>query len=1099
MRTKFSGILTLLLAFVVQLTFAQEKTISGTVSDNTGLPLPGVNIVVKGTSSGTQTDFDGNYSIQASVGQTLVFSYVGFTTVERPITGASSDIDVLLQEDAAVLNEVIINAIGLTRKKDDDLTSTTTVQSESITRSGEVGVATGLAGKTSGVNVVRGSGDPGAGAFIQIRGANTIQGDDEPLYVIDGVLINNFNFGAGVAGVSEQSRLNDIPAEDIESVSVLKGASAVAIYGTGAANGVIVIKTKSGRGAAGKWNLNYKSSIYVDEVNERWDLQSKYGQGTNGMASSFNGAWGDLIASRPGGPDLVDTSSLQRFEALDGTVYYPIIEKRSRETFLESNFDAVIGTGLTFENDLSLDHSGENGNTYISASEWNQEGIIKNGSNYVRRAMRFNNTTNFSDKLSARVSASYVKTEADAIQSGSNLNGLYLGLLRTPADFDNRDYKGTAFDAQGNAIINAQRGYRTPLGPIPVYNNPLWTVNEQVNTINVDRITMSPEITYKFSDNVFLTARYNKDSYRDRRREFFPFNSGTNENSITGTPTTGEGFFGQDERFVSSDYATAFLSVNHDISDNFNFNWIVGTTYEDNKLEQFAATATTFVNPFITLSDLIDVGNAAAENIAAFNFTDYSKQVGAYVLVEGEIFNQVLFNLTGRMDRSSTLPDQNFYYPAASLGWKFSEAIGDNNILSFGKLRASYGEVAVAPISYSLSSGFVGGGVGSSWGDALSGDQYGSVSSLENTQGNPNLVVERVKEIEGGVDLRFFNNRLSLNGTYYDRKTEDVLLDRVVAPSSGFTALTSNAATITNKGLELDMSATIIKTDDFSWKINANYSMNDNLVMSPDGNGELLTVLNGFTGSASSVYDGQPFAVFAGEPLLRDENGNLELNDFGFPVISTEGEQVLGDPNPDWIGGLGTEFAYKGFELSALFDFRQGMDVWNGTLGVLNHFGVTSITANEVTVSAADAATIVNFQGVAIADLPNAQQNADGSYTVRGNLDDFGAGTVLLDQAWYNGGTASGFNGSSELYVEDASYVKLRQITLSYSFPTRLIEHVGLESLSLAVSGRNLVTWSDIEGFDPDNNLTGASKGRGLEYFTNPSTASYQFTLRLGL
>ncbi|MCW8980219.1 MAG: SusC/RagA family TonB-linked outer membrane protein, partial [Altibacter sp.] len=276
-------------------------------------------------------------------------------------------------------------------------------------------------------------------------------------------------------------------------------------------------------------------------------------------------------------------------------------------------------------------------------------------------------------------------------------------------------------------------------------------------------------------------------------------------------------------------------------------------------------------------------------------------------------------------------------------------------------------------------------------------------------------------------------------------------------------------------------------------------SMNDNLVMSPDGNGELLTVLNGFTGSASSVYDGQPFAVFAGEPLLRDENGNLELNDFGFPVISTEGEQVLGDPNPDWIGGLGTEFAYKGFELSALFDFRQGMDVWNGTLGVLNHFGVTSITANEVTVSAADAATIVNFQGVAIADLPNAQQNADGSYTVRGNLDDFGAGTVLLDQAWYNGGTASGFNGSSELYVEDASYVKLRQITLSYSFPTRLIEHVGLESLSLAVSGRNLVTWSDIEGFDPDNNLTGASKGRGLEYFTNPSTASYQFTLRLGL
>lgn len=313
----------------------------------------------------------------------------------------------------------------------------------------------------------------------------------------------------------------------------------------------------------------------------------------------------------------------------------------------------------------------------------------------------------------------------------------------------------------------------------------------------------------------------------------------------------------------------------------------------------------------------------------------------------------------------------------------------------------------------------------------------------------------------------------------------------------------NNAAEITNSGIELDFSATIVRREDFNWKINLNYSQNENLVTSPDGNGELISDLNGFVDTTSSVVDGQPLGVLYGIDVYRDEETNEAiLNEFGFPQLDpsgNQGEKVLGNPNPEWRGGVSTTLNYKGVELSALFDFVQGMDVWNGTRGVLNHFGVTEETANQVTVSSDEANNIVNFEGVAIADLPYAQLNDDGTYTVRGNLDDFGEGTVLLDEAWYNGGTASGFAGASSLYIEDASYVKLREISLGYSLPTKYIESIGLERLSFSISGRNLYTWTDVEGFDPDNNLTGASKGRGLEYFTNPSTSSFFFTVRIGL
>lgn len=276
MKTKLQGFLTLILAFMMQITFAQDRIISGTVSDETG-PLPGVNVLKKGTTLGVETDFDGKFSVKAKTGDILVFSFVGMKTIEKTV-GSSNNITVIMTSDN-VLDEVVVTALGLTKKKDEDLSSSTTVKTETLQKSGESGLIQGLAGKTSGLKITRNSGDPGAGAYIQIRGQNTINGSASPLIILDGVPIANTSVGGGTDGVTQQSRLNDINSEDIENVTVLKGAAAAAVWGTGAANGVIIIKTKSGKAGGKRVSVNIKNTIAIDKINIEFEKQDKFGQG----------------------------------------------------------------------------------------------------------------------------------------------------------------------------------------------------------------------------------------------------------------------------------------------------------------------------------------------------------------------------------------------------------------------------------------------------------------------------------------------------------------------------------------------------------------------------------------------------------------------------------------------------------------------------------------------------------------------------------------------------------------------------------------------------------------------------------------------------
>jgi TonB-dependent SusC/RagA subfamily outer membrane receptor len=555
--------------------------------DGSGETLIGASILVKGTTSGTVTNVDGTFSIGVPANsETLVVSYTGFTTLDVPITSGQSVYSITLEENAAQLGEVVVTALGIERRRDEDLSSSTLIKADVLQRSGETGVVQGLAGKTSGINITRNSGDPGAGAYIQIRGQNTILGDASPLIILDGVPISNSNIGGGTAGVVQQSRLNDINPQDIESITVLKGASAAAVYGTGAANGVLVINTKRGRTGGKKYSVSAGISYGLDEVNREYEKQSTFGQGFPNTEDNFDDfgfwvnntslSWGDRISDRSGS-DVLDPDGATFTGDQTGTTYGTVTDKGDTRTFNDINRDQVFQTGSTVDVNVGVNFRGTNSNTYVSFSNLSQEGLLRGNSDYNRSTIRINQDFDLTNKLNIRVNSSYSGVNSNRVQTGSNLAGLYLGYLRTSPDFDNTDYSGTYTSAAGLSRPG-HRGYRNTLGSAPpVYNNPGWTVNRQLNPTNVDRFMVAPELNYKILPNLKFTARYGLDYYTDERRTIFPVNSAGD---------FAQGGLFRDEITEKTQNLFLILNGNSDISDGFNLDYTFGYNYFDNEYQR---------------------------------------------------------------------------------------------------------------------------------------------------------------------------------------------------------------------------------------------------------------------------------------------------------------------------------------------------------------------------------------------------------------------------------------------------------------------------------------------------------------------------------
>jgi TonB-linked SusC/RagA family outer membrane protein len=1101
-------LLSALMVFMLVGSAWAQSTITGVVTSEDGA-LPGATVQIKGTNVGTTTDIEGKYSLVVpeltKKSPILVFRFVGYMTAEE-IVGTRTIIDIVMSESTE-LETVVVNALGFEQSSDEIGTAPSTVKGTSLVRSGEPSVINSLAGKSSGVNIVQASGDPGAGSRIQIRGASTINGNLQPLIVIDGVPMFNDSFtGAGSSylgsggGVTQQSRLNDLNPNDIESVEVLKSAAAAALWGSRASNGVLVITTKKGKKTDKGFTVNVRSSLSLDQINRLPELNNAYGQGDNGLFNPGSAnSWGDKIADRSGGADASITEGqdgyVGYFEANDGRRFYGLARgtaanphggKNSREIYdLE---DQLFQVGTTWNNSISLSSADDKGSIYLSFSDLDQEGIIKTNSTYRRTTARLNASRNFGTWLKGSMTSAYTRTGSNRIQTGSNLSGLFLGGLRTPSDFDQTAYEGRYVDATGNVFENRQRAYRNYLGRNlnSVYDNPLWMMENVLSTAYVDRFIGSFELNAEATSWLSFVARAGVDMYQDSREDYYDvLAAGSNQN----------GTFNKQlitNRQINGDF---IAHLKRSFSTNIDANLFVGMNLNERRFDNSNGNVRGFINP----SSPPQLSNGTPEQILASNGEEIVRIRGFYADGSVSIANQLFLQASIRNDKYSTF-DKSFFFPSASAAWQFQDYLPDNNIISFAKLRASVGQVGTAPSAYITTNDYIpfSNATDGGWGGQVTAGGYGGGFRLDDTAGNPDIKPEIKTEYEIGTDLRFWDDRINLGFTYYTNSITDVILSVELPSSSGFAGTLANAASIKNRGIEIQVGADLVRTDNLTWNVYGNWTRNRNEVTDLAGTERIF--LGGFTDGGSYAVQGEQLGAIWGTKWDRNEDGSLALDDLGFPQQG-DVEGVIADPNPDFRAGFGTNLSYKNLSLNVLFDMSVGNQMWNGTRGALAFFGKAAYTANEVTLSAEQASSILNFDGNTVATAYPAAQQSDGSYRVRGTVQNFGGGDVFLDQGWYRNGPGSGFTGPTEIFIEDASWTRLRELTLTYNLASEAFRKTTkLQNVSLSFTGRNLILWTDYSGIDPDTNLAGAggiSNGFGIDYFNNPNTRSYIFSLNI--
>lgn len=1053
-----------------------SRTVSGTVTDTDGDPIPGVNVLVKDTEKGTITNINGAYNLSVTQeNPSLIFSFIGYLSKEVAL-GNKSSLDVTLSSDTKQLSEVIVSALGFEEDADIQGSTQSVVEGQQLASSGETGLINAISGKASGVQITQQSSDPGAGSFIQIRGMSTIAGNTQPLIVIDGIPISNTLEGnsSGGGGVKQQSRLNDINPNDIASMTILKGAAAAALWGSRAANGVINITTKQGK-KSDKINISYSTTFSLDRINKFHPRQNKFGQGSNGEYDPTDSrSYGDKISERPGGADLVDESG-EFFEALDGNRYYPILERNAQEEFVEDNFDAVFGDGYYFDNNLNVSGGDDKTNYYFSLGNFDQKGIQQGNSEYRRTTIRSNLQHTFNSVVEVQTNTTYINSLADRIQQGNNTSGSMLGLLRNPPDFNVRDYKGYYYANENASPVLRQRSYRRYLGddPYPIYNNPLWPINEQENSTLVNRFINSTQFKITPADWFHLIARGGIDSYTDEKINYFPINDSGNRGNGTFTEQITK------ESELNLDLIGRFFQT---IGTNFGATYTVG--FNINSRNYY--NTSTQINNFLIDDGPISFSNAVVSDRFPSNEKREIRTSRLYATANFSAFDALYLNLSGAAETSSTFGDESdktFYYPSADLAWQFTElnALDDLNFLSFGKLRLAYGIVGIQPLPYRTTTVFVPATFSNApFGDNLNGAQFGEGAFLRSTeQGDSELKPERKTEYEIGTDLRFFNDRLSTSFTYYQNKVVDMLIPVTLAPSVGFATQYTNAASLENKGIEIDVNMDVISTPQLLWSVYANFNRNRNKVLSLAGTESLF--LEGREGRADSrAVVGEPLGVIWGGKFAEDEEGNLILDENNFPTVATQ-SGVIGDPNPDWRGGLGSTLAFRNFTLDFLFETNQGADFHNGTRGVMYNFGTHADTGNEVTL----AQDLQNYAGETI----------PAGSTVRGNIKDWGGGPVLLDQSFYTD-LGSGFGPVNQQFMSDGSWTRLRKLSLSYRLQTPgFQEATKLRSVEISLTGRNLFLWTDVVGIDPDTNLGGSFFTKNMDYFNTPGSKSYIVSL----
>jgi TonB-linked SusC/RagA family outer membrane protein len=1022
-----------------------QRTVTGTVtSSDDGATIPGVTVLVKNSNIGTATNIDGKYQINVPAdGTTLVFSYVGMISKEVEI-GNQSAIDVALDSDILDIEGVVVTALGIEREVKALGYAVENVDGEELKRSGEVNAIQALASKAAGVQVISSSGTPGAGSRVLIRGSSTFTGENEPLIVVDGVPIDNttsntvakdYPYTATTTGVTNSNRALDLNPDDIESVTILKGPAAAALYGVRAGSGAIVYTTK--RGNYGQdLKVTYSFNADISQVNRLPELNTTYSQGSGGGRD--DGAGG--LTTGDYTPGVTANSWGPKISTLEGVSSY-------------DNLNEFFQNGTSFTHNLGISAGGAKSAFRLSFSRLDQEGVVPN-TDFARTSLRFTGDVEANQYVKMGASANYIRSGGTKVQNGSNISGVMLGLTRTPASFDLLGGEGE------NGYTNADG---TQYQYFPIYDNTYWTIYENPFDDQVNRLMGNVFLDVHPYSWIKLLYRIGVDYYDDQRTQIYAIGSWEPPEPI------GEVWENIQRRYEL--YQDVLVTGDKEFGTNWRSTLTLGMNLNHREYQnQFSRGRGLSIPGFYNLSN--------ASNLYTDEETEIIRTAALFFDLNLDWKHMVYLNVTGRNEWASTFGTEknNFFYPSASLSWVFTELF-ESKWFNFGKVRLAYAMAGINPDTYTSRTYFISPFLSDGFTDGISFPYLGQAGfGWDGTLGNSALEPELVTGYELGMDLRVLDGRLNLDMTLYRENSSNILVYRPIAPATGFVQFVSNSGKMYNQGIELVLDGDAVEVKDFTWNLAINFTLNRNEVTELAEGVDEINIEPAFNSMGSYAIVGEPYGVLYGTQWKKTDDGQLIINpETGMPYVDDLNGNI-GNPYPDWIAGLRNTFEWKGLSLTFLLERREGGDLWNGTWARLQRIGRSQESAD---------ARDNNMRYV----IPGVFVDDNGNVTGENNIE-------VDPYTYFNSFKGDGTGSAVEEAIQEASWWRLRDVTLSYHI--RLKDKLPvIDALEVYFTGRNLWLGTDYQGVDPETSLMGSgSNSGGFDYFNNPGTKSYIFGLR---
>jgi TonB-linked SusC/RagA family outer membrane protein len=1011
---------------------AQTRVITGTVTssiEGEG-PIPGVTVQVKGTTIGTVTDLNGKYSLTIPQNATtLIFSYIGMKRQEVEIAGRS-EINGLMESDLLGLDEVIVTALGISREKKALGYSVQDVTGDEIAKAKETNIINSLQGRVSGAQITASSGAVGASSRIVIRGVSSLSGNNQPLFVVDGIPMDNSNFGdTGTDGVNRGSGAADINPDDIETLTVLKGANASALYGSRASAGVIVVTTKKGKKGE-KLSVSISNTTTFETPLILPDYQDGYGQGNGGAFSYVDGNGGGINdgVDESWGPQLDIGLMIPQFTSIDANGVAQPAPWISRPDNIKNFFE----TGRTVSTNLSMTGGNEKSSFRLSYTNLNQKGMVPN-TDYMKNTLAFSASTNPVDKLTFSASGNYVGAKSDN-QPGYGYagNNVMQQTLWAGRQVDWTALRDKQYNEDGSKF-NWNHNY---------HNNPYTTLLENLSSLDRDRFIGNATLNYQFTPWLSAYVRTGGDIY----------SNAASERRFVGDMDYPSGNYYEAVRLfkeINSDFLVSFEKA---LGQNFNFSLNFGGNRMDRRYQSNTGEA-----PELAIPGVYNVANSAVTPRVS-NYHSTKRINSLYGFGQLGFKNAIFLDYSLRNDWSSTLPKQHnsYLYPAISLSAVITDLIGlESNFLSFAKLRGSWAQVGGDTDPYSLLPTVA-------FGDGWNAGTKLLNLAVPNTLPNAELKPQMNESIEVGADLRFFLDRVRLDVTYYNQKSINQIVSIAVSASSGYTNKIVNAGRIDNKGFELLLALTPVKTSDFQWDVTFNFAKNQNKVVElAEGVEQFL--LGSYWSLQVLAVPNEAYGVLYGYDFERDPDGNVIFVD-GLP--SQGNLKALGNVTPDWVGGMMNEFSWKGLSASFLIDMKKGGDLYSMTTTWGRYAGVLE-------------ETMIGREGgiVGVGVMPVGDGYAEN--TVVADCEQFNKASYVSDIAYSS--------------VFDASYVKLREVKVGYTF--RKLGRFPIREVNVSAVGRNLAILStNVPHIDPETAFSSGNV-QGLEFGQLPTARSIGFSI----